>query len=393
MAYPRLLRPLLVISSLGPLCMAAYQAISNDRCDCYLTDGSSSNWFSNHKFFDFRERSDDVHVPAIIDSSTASSEASATNRYLQSDEWTDNWVLQSWDNAASLKSPQSDASVLMVHSPNNVYFDKNHDPNPDSSTFLNLRTARLKDFQSSCEFESTVHNYHFLSVRMYARTAGAPGAVTAMFTYKDAGNSTELTAVQESDLEVRTVDPTDRVQLTNQPSYTSQGEDEPDATRNATVPDGKHWTDWAVHRMDWNPDSTTWYINGVEVASISFQVPRDPSILIFNAWSDGGSWTGNMSVGTEAHLQVQWIELVYNTTGSAESRKPSKGRIPDHIETPKERAERREEKSCVNICRVDQTPEAGSPGPDGAASRMLSQIGDFGILFWASVLSMAMAFW
>jgi hypothetical protein len=32
-------------------------------------------------------------------------------------------------------------------------------------------------------------------------------------------------------------------------------------------------------------------------------------------WSDGGVWSGNMSVYDEAFLQIQWIELVYNTSG------------------------------------------------------------------------------
>lgn len=339
-------RPLVAFSSLVSLAVAAFPEVSGDRCDCYLTNGSSSHYFKTHKFFDFRDRSDYVKVPALIDDPDDSGQASATNDYFLSNDWTDNWTLQGWNNTASLNSPESDASVLMVHSPNNVYFEKNEDQNPGSSTFLNLRTARLKDFQSSSEFESVIGNYHFLSVRMYARTIGAPGAVTAMFTYKDISNSIELAAVQESDFEIRTLDPPDRVHFTNQPSYSSMGLDVQEATRNVTIPNKRDWTDWAVYRMDWSPDNTTWYINGDEVASISFQTPRDPSILIFNSWSEyvisevvlpptrvygaspawgpqtrdsescrnfhgtwynkkpdlltfhsGGSWTGNMSVG------------------------------------------------------------------------------------------------
>lgn len=56
-------------------------------------------------------------------------------------------------------------------------------------------------------------------------------------------------------------------------------------------------------------------MNGVSVGSLSFQAPKNPAQLILNMWSDGGSWTGNMSIGASSFLQVQWIELVYNTSG------------------------------------------------------------------------------
>ncbi len=286
MGSPRLFHPFIVAISLVPLVVTAFPEVSGDTCDCYLTNGSSSNWFTTHKFFDFRDKSGDARVPALIDDPTESSEASATNDYLLSDDWTGYWTLQSWNNSASLGTDVGDASILMVHSPNNVYIENNADENADSSTYLTMRTARLDDYQSASEFESNIQNYHFLSVRMYARTTGAPGAVTAMFTYKQLDNSDDLTAVQESDLEIRTLDPPNSVQYTNQPSYTSQGLNLADATRNVTIPKERDWTNWAVYRMDWSPSATTWYIDGDEVASISFQTPRDPSMLIFNSWSE-----------------------------------------------------------------------------------------------------------
>lgn len=286
MFHLRLLRPL-VVSSLARLALADYQEVSNDdQCNCYFTNGSSSHYFTTHKFFDFRDKADIAGVPALITDATESSQAGVTSEYFSSQEWTDYWSLQSWNNSAALKSNDSDASVLMVHSLNNVYVEENGDPGADSKTFLTLRTARLQDYQSSCEFESTIHDYHFLSIRMYARTQGAPGAVTAMFTYKDPSGDAKLSTIQESDLEIRTVDPPDHIQYTNQPSYSSQGLDVQEATRNVTIPNKRDWTNWAAYRMDWSPDDTTWYINGDQVASISFQTPRDPSMVLFNAWSE-----------------------------------------------------------------------------------------------------------
>ncbi|OTB20275.1 glycoside hydrolase family 16 protein, partial [Daldinia sp. EC12] len=314
---------------------------SNDQCNCFLTNGSRADFFTTHKFFDYREKTEYASVPSLIDDPDDSSDAGPTSDYFSSDEWTDNWTIQNWNNEASLSGDVSDATILMVNSPNNVYIEKNNDENADSSTFLTMRTARLDDFQTAAEFESAVRDYHFLSVRMYARTIGAPGAITAIFTYRDIANNTDLTKVQESDLEIRTIDPPDHVQYTNQPSYTSLGLDVQEATRNVTIPQKRDWTNWAVYRMDWSPGTTTWYINGDEVASISFQAPRDPSLLILNSWSDGGSWSGNMSVGEEAYLQIQWIDIIYNSTGAP----PSK----------------RDEQSCVRICSIDETEQIGTP--------------------------------
>ncbi|KAI1644817.1 glycoside hydrolase family 16 protein [Daldinia loculata] len=375
MVHSRLFRLLVVVSSLTPLSLAAFQQVSNDQCNCFLTNGSRPDYFTSHKFFDYREKSEYATVPALIDDPDDSSEADPTSDYFSSNEWVDNWTLQNWDNKASLSSGVSDATTLMVNSPNNVYFEKNNDPDADSNTFLTMRTARLDDFQTASEFESTVQDYHFLSARMYARTIGAPGAVTAIFTYRDTANNTDLTKVQESDLEIRTIDPPDHVQYTNQPSYTSLGLDVQQATRNVTIPKKRDWTNWAVYRMDWSPGATTWYINGDEVASISFQAPRDPSVLILNSWSDGGSWSGNMSVGKEAYLQIQWIELVYNTTGSSTSK--------------------RDDQSCFNICSIDETEKIGAPVLlQGSASSILGQMGSFaGMVSWVSVLSMVTAFW
>ncbi|KAI0887377.1 glycoside hydrolase family 16 protein [Annulohypoxylon maeteangense] len=387
MVHLRLLRPLVVVSSLVPLALADYPEVNSDQCNCYLTNGSSGHYFTTHKFFDFRDKSDVAGVPALIPDPEESGESGVSSEYFSSDEWSDYWTLQSWNNSASLRSNESDSSVLMIHSLNNVYIEENRDPDADSQTFLTLRTARLRDYQSSCEFESAIRDYHFLSVRMYARTLGAPGAVTAMFTYKDPSGDATLATVQESDLEIRTVDPPDHIQYTNQPSYSSMGLSVQDATRNVTIPNKRDWTNWAAYRMDWTPDDTTWYIDGDQVASISFQTPRDPSMVIFNAWSDGGSWTGNMSVGTEARLQVQWIELVYNTTGEAPHKRDLND-MPGYFE-------KRGDDSCANICSIDQTTKTGTVVLlQGGASRMLGQDGVFGgICFWVSILAMALAFW
>ncbi|KAI1153378.1 glycoside hydrolase family 16 protein [Nemania diffusa] len=359
------------------------EEVSDRQCDCYVTNDTSRNYFTTHNFFDFRALTQYANVPPPIADAFDSAVADETSDYFRDTDWTEVWGIQSWNNSDSVES--GDVPVLLVNSPNNVYIEKNTDENPSSNTFLTMRTLRYKDYQSTAEFESISKAYHFLSVRMYARTIGAPGAVTAMFTYRDDGDHTQLTSVQESDLEIRTMDPKDKVQYTNQPSYNTKGYDIPQATRNATTPTQVDWTQWSVHRMDWSPKNTTWYIDGDQVASIAFQVPRDPSQVIFNAWSDGGEWSGNMSVGGDAYLQIQWIEIVYNSTGDA---KTTDKRSDDAARSLLNVKRASGQGSCSNICSIDDTPTTGKPVLlQGAASRISDHILGLGVTYiWIPLL-------
>ncbi|KAI1862522.1 hypothetical protein JX265_009236 [Neoarthrinium moseri] len=370
----RLLRPFLGFILLLSHVFADYQIVNDKSCDCYLTNGSTGTYFTTHKFYDFRSMSQHVNVPAVLSDPDAAGQADVSNDYFNSQEWTDAWGIQQWNNSANLDS--GDASVLMVNSPSNVYFEKNTESGAQSDTFLTLRTVRLEDFQSSAEFESVPKTYHFASARMYARTVGAPGAITAMFTYR---KSDDPNKIQEADLEIRTMDPPDVIQYTNQPSYTRTGDGENfQATRNATVPVG--WDDWAVHRMDWSPGSTMWYVDGQNVSQIAYQTPRDPSQVIFNSWSDGAQWSGNMSLGSEAYLQIQWIELIFNSTGNEKTTDPNKHRIRGM----RGLYSREDTKGCHNICSVDETKEIGTPVLlQGGASQ--GRAGNLGL--WMPVLA------
>ncbi|KAI0603460.1 concanavalin A-like lectin/glucanase domain-containing protein [Biscogniauxia sp. FL1348] len=373
-------------TSLYPLGVSALDEVSDDHCDCYVTNGSSSTYFTTHHFFDFRSMSEYAGVPGPIEDPNDSSDAYATSDYFLSDDWNNNWGIQTWNNSDSVES--GDAPVLMVHSANNIYIEENSDDNPMSDTFMTLRTLRLEDYQSSAEFESISPNYHYISIRMLARTVGASGAVTAMFTYKDSGDPNQLEHVQEADLEIRTMDPPDTIQYTNQPSYSIQGDDIPEATRNVTVPQSLDWTKWAVHRMDWTPTDTTWFIDGDEVASIAFQTPRDPSKVVFNAWSDGGHWAGNMSVGSEAYFHIQWIELVYNST---EEYPTSDKRS---VDGPASYFSKRADDTCHNVCSIDETSTIGTAVlVHSDASTLLSHVVGFkNACFWIPLLAMTLVF-
>ncbi|KAF4457489.1 hypothetical protein F53441_539 [Fusarium austroafricanum] len=333
--------------------LAAIAHGSSDECDCYLTNGTNSAYYSRHSFYDFRNLGDYAGVPSPI--SNASRKTAITSDYFNSDTWDNTWNIQDWNNRGKRGvSLSGDASVLMVNTPNNIYIQKNDDDDATSGTFLTMRTMRQPGFQSAAEFES-VSTYHYLSVRILARVTGSAGACMALFTYLEGD---ELADVQEADIEIMTRDPKNRIQYTNQPSYTEDGDEIPKATRNATLPNGVGWDDWIVHRLDWTPKRSVWYVGGQEVANIEFQTPKDPGQIILNAWSDGGSWSGNMSMHGAACMQIQWIDMVYNVTKSSVDKRSfdSQGDARQNVALM-----RREETGdrCKVICSIDEANKVG----------------------------------
>ncbi|KAK3402409.1 concanavalin A-like lectin/glucanase domain-containing protein [Sordaria brevicollis] len=337
------------------LTSAAYPETTDSNCHCYRTNATFTNYFHTHKFFDFRNLQQYVRVPNPIETFEGNAAAPPTSSYFELPQWKDNWGIQSWNNTALMGLNQSDlndATVPMVNSFNNIYIDRSSDPNANGQTYLVMRTVRHSSggptitmpsnssapgFQSSAEFESKLTSYKFLSLRMLARTRGSPGAVTAMFTYRPPPTPSQVALVQEADLEIRTQDPPSYVQYTNQPSWNSTSDSIKEATRNVTMPNGKKWSDWAVYRMDWTPGQTTWFVNGIETGRIGFQAPKDSS------------------QGGRAEMQVQWIEMVYNSTEGG----GAGGGVGD-------------KKGCVNICSIDETTRLGTPvlvgGPNGGGN-------------------------
>jgi hypothetical protein len=327
-------------ASMVAVARGAYPLTTDSNCQCYKTNSTTTNYFSHHQFFDFQSLQQYVNVPQPINDFDANAQAAPASVFFSNSNFTSAWDIMNWNNTAQLglnDSTISDATVKMVNSPNNLYIER--DDQQQQYTHLTLRTVRhAAGFQSSAEFESTSQGFQFLSVRMRARTKGAAGAVAAMFTYRPPPQPNNTQLVQEADLEIRTRDPPTYVQYTNQPAWNSTS-DIPDATRNVTLPGGRRWSDWADYRMDWTPGSSTWFVNGQQVSKITFQAPRDPAQVMFNTWSDGGSWSGNMQVGSQAYLQIRWIEMVYNNTD------------PGSVKTG----------TCKNVCSIDETTKVGTP--------------------------------
>ncbi|KAK4139548.1 glycoside hydrolase [Dichotomopilus funicola] len=356
----------LTSASMVAVARGEFALTTDSNCHCYQTNATQSNYFSHHRFFDFRSLQDHINVPNPIDNWDDSAGAPPTSDYFTNSQFADVWSIQNWSNSELIdldNSTITDATLQMVNSPNNIYIERD-EQQPDN-THLTLRTIRHHDFQSAAEFESVSEKYHFLSMRMEARTQGPPGAVTAMFTYRAPPNPEDTDLVQEADLEFLTRDPPHYVSFTNQPAWNSTS-DIPGASHNVTFPGpGRRWSDWAEYRMDWTPGSSTWFVDGELASHITFQAPRDPSQVIFNAWSDGGSWSGRMPKGSTAYLQIRWIEMVYNNTDS-------------HGQHSKQE----KQSTCENVCSIDETSKIGTPVLVSAGYRQAVQTA----LLWSPVL-------
>lgn len=350
------------------------------NCSCYVvtsgTDSKTPQYFQYYRFYDFRNLASSPSQytsapPLVNDTQNAGEEEVWQADILNSNAWNTDWGIQNWS-----KPSTEDFPTRMVNSPANVYLGQN-DNYGDAFTWLTLRTSRLDDFQSASEIENEQKNLMHASLRMYGRVTGAKGAVAGFFTFFDDTN--------ESDIEILTDDPPDTIRYTNQPALDKEGNDVPSAS---LAPNKlPAWDDWQTHRIDWFDKESFWYLNGNQVAHNTYSVPRKPSGLVINMWSDGGEWSGNMSVGDSAEFHIQWIEMVFNTSGPPEG--------PPTNDNKKRSArsinlfEKREDKGCEVVCRVDGvktigTPEVASVNKGAAASISVS----WGLLMVVGLVSL-----
>lgn len=323
---------------------------NNQNCTCYVvnsgSDSQTPSYFQYYRFYDFRNLADQsgeyTKVPDTVDDwDDAPNLSVGEANILNSSAWNTDWNIQSWS-----KNATEDFPVRMVNSPANVYLQQNNDSN-DAFTYLTLRTTRGDDFQSSAEIENLQKNLKHVSMRVSARVVGDKGAVAGFFTFYDDDN--------ESDIEILTDDPTDVIRYTNQPSVDKSGNEI--AASSLTKTDLPRWNEWQTHRIDWLDKSSFWYLNEKQVAANSYSVPRKSSYLVLNMWSDGGTWSGNMTEGGSAEFQIQWIEMTFNTSGKVEGDTTPNPNDKRSVEI----LDKRKQENCKVVCKIDGVKELGTP--------------------------------
>ena len=229
---------------------------------------------------------------------------------------------------------------------------------------MTLSTART-DAETQEASEVTFEEFKAVhaSIRVFGRVRGAPGAVAGIFTY--------LNDTQESDIEILTRDTTNYVQYTNQPSSSGPPDWTPirGSTVNVTMPDSRRYTDWNVHRLDWTPGRSVFFVDDIQTNTTALHVPvaTPPSEIYINMWSANSTWSGNMDIGESAEFDIQWIELLFNITDAPTSLS-----------------------SGDNVCAVgffDQEAEQQSRGLRFGSRALSALVYGFTLVVWLSWLS------
>lgn len=318
---------------------------SPDNCECYVVSGPEEGYFQHYRFYDFRSVEIDLPAPEEADPWPSRNvlcyDHNSCIKSLEGTEFLHDWDVQDWSRNSTVDFP-----VSVVNSYENVFISSNS----TNSTFLTLRTTRREDYASTAEVETRAHNifrcslrvrlrlfpeetlptpdrkYHYPnSTRPNSTSSDCPivfpdglrkhpppsGAVAGVFTYHSFDT--------ESDLEILTSDPPYNVRYSNQPDYDPATDKEiPGASTIVRLP--VPWTTWANHRLDWFPNISRWYLNDAMQLEKEYSVPKKPSMLVLNLWTDGGVWSGNMTVGSSVFMGVEYIEVAYNISESADIR-------------------------------------------------------------------------
>ena len=246
------------------------------------------------------------------------------------------WISQQWQRPQTPIAP-----IPMVNSKRNVFFTRAHDHQDSGVTHLIMRTTRLWNYTSTAEIETRVHDIYRCSLRVRLRIMPADVFIAQppqdpsqhpLPAPANVSRPTNRTASQiddrppagacvgifsyhsiscESDIEILTTDPPNRVHYANQPDYDPvKDEMIPGASSTIDVP--VPWTSWSTHRLDWHADQSRWYVNNVEQDAKAYRVPNLQSRLVINLWSDGGVWTGDIALGESIYVGIEYIELAYN---------------------------------------------------------------------------------
>ncbi|CAN9456787.1 unnamed protein product [Alternaria alternata] len=259
------------------------------KCTQFSTNGSTAATYDFYRFYDFRNIRDNIDGDAAAASSygksyTATESANGQSKIIEAAPWNSGWNARDWFRP----SPKND-TINMHYKPSRV---------------------SINGSQLAAELDFAEYNVTFASIRMSARIHGASGAIAGFFTYHD--------DTSESDIEIPTGGSADEAHYSNQPTTDPDtGVPIDGATFNVSMEAHQPTSAWNNYRLDWVNGRSAWYMNGAQSADTEVNVPEKESMIILSLWSNGGTFSGRMDIGQDAWFDVQWVELLFNTSGSA----------------------------------------------------------------------------
>ncbi|KAM0801442.1 concanavalin A-like lectin/glucanase domain-containing protein [Usnea florida] len=144
----------------------------------------------------------------------------------------------------------------------------------------------------------------YASVRTFMQVSTVAGTVSSPFFYKSDN--------QEADIEVLTGGTFKGVHYTNQKANSAAAQTTKNFTLTPDLTTGFH-----EYRLDWLPDRTDFYLDGVLQASFSENVPTVAGKWLWNNWSSGDPEWSAGPPSADNILLISKIEMYYNTTSPA----------------------------------------------------------------------------
>jgi len=96
-----------------------------------------------------------------------------------------------------------------------------------------------------------------------------------------------------------------------------------------------------------------------------------------NLWSDGGVWSGNMTKGESAYMEIEFVEMAFNVS-------------EDGRDSPGRKVKRGKGSKCGKICVVDGVAVVGTP--EGAKGAAFKRAVDPKLLGMALLVAIVLAF-
>ncbi|KAK6070881.1 hypothetical protein SCUP234_09970 [Seiridium cupressi] len=276
---------------------------SAKQCSSFSTNGSAASNFANYRFYDMRNIPNDTWD--TLQNTTGSSNASAA-AFTNDMSWRLDWAPRN-----GLRVPDANSGTISIDYQSKNVAMRNVVDRSDNNVTTALGLATYREDQSSQQssgIDFCKTDLMYISLRVRTRISGAKGACAGFFTYKN--DTTEI------DIEVLTRNDNTTLGLKTQPTVDDSGDEIKGSQFNMSFPFGLIREDWMTYRLDWVASHVVWYVEGVQMAGTTVNVPVDPSHLYINLWGNGGTWTGEMALGQSALLEIQWVELAYNLSNT-----------------------------------------------------------------------------
>ena len=242
-----------------------------------------------------------------LSSTTASSGACSTVAGVGSFA---NHVTYDFSTLSSL--PDGLTSVTETDPAGTAPFSRTYDPSLTTVTGgyaqLTVPGGQSSSPIRGASFQTTANDILYASVRTTAILTGTKGVCNGFFFYSPTGEEIDIEFLSDASSDSNPGDGSTPLHLTNHLNANS-GERQ---ALTASVPSDAT-TSEHEYRVDWVSGSTTFYIDGQQVAQATQDVPSEGGPWIWNNWSNGDKEWSVGPPATDAVLKISKVEMYYNT--------------------------------------------------------------------------------